>query len=335
MLRPLNNPPNPWSSTEVEWIGEPPPGRIEVFEEEARTVLSRNESPDIPFRWSLNPYRGCLHGCAYCYARPTHQYLGFGAGTDFEQKIVVKTNAPRLLAREVRKLGEDGLVFSGNTDCYQAFEARYGLTRACLEVCARAGVHVTVITKSALVQRDGDLLRRIEEGAGAMVWFSVGFLDEDPGRGLEPGVPAPSARFRAMRRLADLGVPVGISLSPILPGLNDHRIPALLERAVEAGAGRAFMTLLRLPGPVEEVFLGRLRELLPDAAEALQGRLRDQRGGALDQGGFGTRMVGKGPRWQATRDLFEMSCRRMGVLFGEGAMAERRGPRRRPGWLFE
>ena len=334
MLRPVSNPPNPWSSTEVEWIGEPPEGRIEVFEEEARSILSRNESPDIPFRWSLNPYRGCLHGCAYCYARPTHEFLGFGAGTDFEQKIVVKTNAVALLGRELRKLGEDELVFSGNTDCYQAFEARYRLTRGCLEVCARGGVPVTVITKSALVQRDGELLAKIEERAGAMVWFSVGFLDEDPGRGLEPGVAAPSLRFRAMRRLADLGVPVGISLSPILPGLNDHRIPALLERAVEAGAGRAFMTLLRLPGPVEEVFRARLRELLPDGAEALLAGLRDQRGGELDQRGFGERMVGQGARWKATRDLFEMSCRRVGVLFGDGPMRERR--RRRPqGWLFE
>ncbi len=335
MLQRVHNPPNPWESTRIEWVGEPPPGKIEVFEEEAKSILSRNDSPDIPFRWSLNPYRGCLHGCAYCYARPSHQYLGFGAGTDFEQKIVVKVNAPRLLAREIRKLGEEELVFSGNTDCYQAFEARYRLTRSCLEVCTRAGVPVTVITKSALVQRDGDLLRRIEERAGAMLWFSIGFLDEDPGRGLEPGVPAPSARFAAMRRLKNMGVPVGIAISPVLPGLNDHRIPTLLERAVEAGAERAFLTLLRLPGPVEEVFSRRLRELVPDAAEALLARLRDQRGGVLDQRGFGKRMVGEGARWQAVRDLFELTCKRMGVPFEARPVGRRRGPRRRQGWLFE
>jgi DNA repair photolyase len=335
VLRRVQNPPNPWSSTRVEWVGELPPGKIEVFEEEAKSILSRNESPDIPFRWSVNPYRGCLHGCAYCYARPTHEYLGFGAGTDFEQKVVVKTNAPDLLAREIRRVGEEEIVFSGNTDCYQAFEARYRLTEACLKICARAGVPVTVITKSALVQRDGALLRRLEEGAGAMVWFSIGFLDEDPGRGLEPGVPLPSARFRAMRRLADMGVPVGISLSPILPGLNDHRIPVLLERAVEAGARQAFLTLLRLPGPVEVVFGDRLGELLPQAAEALLNRLRDQRMGVLDQKGFGERMVGSGARWRAVRDLFEMSCKKMGVLPGDRPLAKRRKRRPRPGWLFE
>ena len=175
MPRRVSNPPNPWASTHVEWLDEPPPVELEVFEEQARSIVAANDSPDVPFRFSVNPYRGCQHACAYCYARPTHQYLGFGAGTDFDARIVVKRNAPALLRRELARkpLRGEWLAFSGVTDPYQPLEASYGLTRACLEECLAARVPVGVVTKGALVRRDADLLSRLARDAGARVFLSL------------------------------------------------------------------------------------------------------------------------------------------------------------------
>ncbi|MEZ4391389.1 MAG: PA0069 family radical SAM protein [Polyangiales bacterium] len=315
MPRAVENPPNPWHGTHVEYLDAPPPARLEVFEDHARSILARNDSPDIPFRWSLNPYRGCMHACAYCYARPSHQHLGFGAGTDFDRKIVVKRDAPALLREAFAKrswVGE-AVMFSGNTDCYQPLEASYGLTRACLEVCAEHRNPVCVITKSALVRRDADVLAKLARESRARVIFSVPFARDEDALKIEPWAARVSRRFEAMRALSDAGVPVGVSVSPVIPGLNDHDIAEVLERAAAAGASSAFMIALRLPGEVREVFQARLAEAFPDRAARVMSQLVDIRRGRTDEARFGARMRGEGARWEIVRQLFHTTARRLGL----------------------
>ena len=313
-MRPVHNPPNPWQSTDVEWLGPPPEDELEVFEEEAKSILSKNDSPDIPFRWSLNPYRGCFHGCAYCYARPTHQYLGFGAGTDFERRIVVKVNAPELLRRHLRRRswGGETIVFSGVTDCYQPIEASYRLTRRCLEVCAEYRQPVGIITKGALVERDVDVLAELAGYGAATVFVSVPFADEADSRRIEPFAGSPARRLRALRVLSDAGVPTGVSVSPLIPGLNDHQIPAVLRQAHEAGARYAFHVLLRLPAEVEQVFTERLRAAFGRADKVLS-LLAAMRGGDTKDARFHTRMRGAGPRYRIIADLFAQAARAAGL----------------------
>ena len=310
----VSNPPNPWESTSVEWLGPAPEARLEVFEERAKSLLTKNDSPDIPFRWGANPYRGCQHACAYCYARPTHQYLGFGAGTDFDKKIVVKRNAAELLRRELARCSWRGeaITFSGVTDCYQPLEASYELMRRCLEVCLERANPVAIITKSSLVLRDVELLLAIERAAGARVYLSIPFADPHLARAVEPGAPTPSQRFRALRGLSEAGIPVGISISPLIPGLNDSEIPSLLQRAREAGASRAFMTLLRLPGETRSVFRARLEERLPGRAGRVLSGLADMRRDQVKSAEFGARMRGEGARWEVAARLFELHKRRLG-----------------------
>ena len=337
MPRRVSNPPNPWASTHVEWLDEPPLAELEVYEEEARAVLSENDSPDVGFRFGVNPYRGCAHACAYCYARPSHQYLGFGAGTDFERRIVVKTNAPEMLSRELGKSSwqRETVVFSGNTDCYQPLEASYSLTRRCLEVCLARHTPVGVITKGTLVRRDIDVLAKLARGPGARVHVSVPFLEEDVGRKLEPGASSPSKRFETLKLLHQAGIPTGISISPLIPGLNESDVPRLLERAAECGAKSAFMTLLRLPAEVLPVFRERLHEAFPERAKKIESALRDMRGGELNQNAFGQRMSGHGPRWDAIVRLFDIHCRRNGINQTEGyAAGARRVAPSRQGELF-
>ncbi len=315
MPRPVSNPPNPWASLHVEWLGEPPPARLEVFEENARTVLSENDSPDLSFRYSLNPYRGCLHGCAYCYARPTHQYLGWGAGTDFDRKVVVKVNAPEVLRRQLCRpsWNRETIAFSGVTDCYQPLEASYGLTRRCLEVCEEFSTPVAVITKGMLVRRDAEILARMARGGLAGAYLSIPFLDDGTARKVEPFASAPSQRFETIRLLSSLGVPTGIAIAPVIPGLNDSEIPRLLERAHAAGARRAFMICLRLPLEVLPVFRERIEEAFPRRAGKILGGIRDVRGGKMNESAFGARMCGSGPRWEAVKKLFEIHSRRLGL----------------------
>lgn len=320
-MRPLSNPPNPWASTSIEWLGAPPPVETRVYLEQAKSLVTDNDSPDVPFRFSANAYRGCAHACAYCYARPTHEFLGFGAGTDFESQLVVKENAAALLSAELaagRTRGEP-LVLSGITDPYQPLEASFGLTRALLEVCLRALQPVAILTKGALVRRDTELLGQLARAPGARVYVTLITLDEQLARALEPGAPTPSLRLRALAELSAAGVPTGISLSPLIPGLNDQEGPALLEAAAKAGARRAFRTLLRLPGSVEAVFLERLRARLPERASKVQSALREARGGRLSESRFHARMAGAGPRYQAAEDLFRLTARRLGIEVGESA----------------
>jgi DNA repair photolyase len=313
--RPVSNPPNPWISAHVEWLEEPPLAQVQVFEEEARSVLTRNDSPDVGFTWSVNPYRGCHHACAYCYARTSHQYLGFGAGTDFDRKIVVKVNAADVLARELarRSWERETVVFSGNTDCYQPLEASYALTRRCLEACLARRTPVAIITKSALVRRDLDLLAELARGPGANVAISIPFSRDDVARAIEPGAASSSKRFETMRALSDAGIPTKLALAPLIPGLNESDIPDLLARAKAAGATGAFLSLVRLSAEVLPVFRERIAQAMPDRAAKIESAIRDVRAGKMNESEFGRRQRGRGPRWDAVERLFEIHLRRHGL----------------------
>lgn len=314
-LTPVSNPPNPFISREVEWLDVVPSAPLRVFEERAASILSKNDSPDISFTYSINPYRGCFHGCAYCYARPSHHYLDLGAGTDFERTLIVKPNAPELLRKAFMKPSWQGdpILFSGNTDCYQPLEASYQLTKACLEICLEFRNPVYIITKGALVRRDRELLAALAREASAHVTISIAFADDDIAKLIEPGAPRPSTRLRAMRELADAGVPVSVAVAPVIGGLNDTQIPTILERARESGAEGAFMTLLRLPGVVQEIFSERVMRDLPSRARKILNAQRGMRSGELNDSRFGHRMSGKGPRWEAIEWLFQSSCERLGL----------------------
>ncbi|MGA6826105.1 PA0069 family radical SAM protein [Nitrospira sp. NS4] len=320
-MRRVANPPNPFESQHRELLEPAPPAKLVVFEDASREILSRNDSPDLPFRWSVNPYRGCFHGCAYCYARPSHEYWGFGAGTDFDTKIIVKEEAPQLLRRAFGKPSWQGelIVFSGNTDCYQPLEASYGLTRACLEVCAEYRNPVGVITKGALVRRDLDVLTSLRREAWVQVYVSIPFADDDTARLVEPQAPSPAKRFETMQALADAGIPTGISIAPIIPGLNDEDIPALLERAREAGAKTAVYSLLRLSGSVEPVFLERMKAAFPDRFGKIVNRLRETREGQLTEGAFFKRHQGSGTYWYMVEQLFEVAKRKAGFDAGDAS----------------
>jgi len=308
------NPPNPWLSHSVEWIGEPPAAKIEVFEEtETRSIITHNDSPDVGFDYTVNCYRGCSHGCTYCFSRPTHEYLGYGAGTDFERKIVAKVRAPELLRQELgnRSWKGDMIMFSFTSDPYIPLEANYKLTRRCLEVCLEFRNPIGVITKSALIRRDIDILQQIAREATLSVFISIPFADYDTARAVEPFAPSPGARFKAMKELAEAGIDVGIGIAPVVPGLSTE-IPELLTRAKDAGARRAFINMLRLPGSVAPYFEQRLRENLPTKADRILNRIREARGGKLNSSVFGERMRGHGQYWEAQERLFEVHCQRLG-----------------------
>lgn len=314
-MRRVMNPPNPFESQHRDLLEPASHVKLHMYEDATREILSRNDSPDLPFRWSLNPYRGCFHACVYCYARPTHEYWGFGAGSDFESKIIVKKDAPTLLRRVFQKpsWGGELILFSGNTDCYQPLEASLELTRACLNVCAEYRNPVGIITKGVLVQRDLDILRRLHQEASVHVYFSIPFSDDEVARKVEPHAPSSRKRFEAMATLADAGIPTGISLSPIIPGLNDEDMPDLLARAKQAGAGEAMATLLRLSGSVEPVFMERMAAAFPDRMAKMTSRIREVRGGALSEGAFFDRHRGSGPYWVMIEQLFQISRRRAGL----------------------
>src|SRR4030088_3104246 len=313
-MRYIENPPNPWLTHSVEWIGEPPTTKIEVFEEtETRSIISSNDSPDVAFDHSINCYRGCPHGCTYCFSRPTHEYLGYGAGTDFERKIIAKVNAPELLRKELMKPSWKGdeIVFSFTSDPYIPLEANYKLTRRCLEVCADFRNPVGIVTKSALIRRDVDVLQRLSSEASVGVYFSIPFADYATARAVEPFAPSPNARFEAMKTLAAAGIQVGIGIAPTIPGLSTD-IPGLLQRAKDCGATKAFLNMLRLPGSVAPYFEKRLREKLPTKADRVLNRILEARGGKMNSSVFGERMRGQGEYWAATERLFKIYSKRLG-----------------------
>ena len=313
--RPISTPPNPWASSEVEYLAEVPRATLEVYEDQSRAILAENDSPDVWFRYSVNPYRGCQHACAYCYARPGHEYLSFRAGTDFDTKIVVKPEAPRLLREAFDKPSWKGdlVMFSGVTDCYQPLEASLRLTRGCLEVCAAYKNPVGIITKAPLIERDLDVLSDLAKHARLQVMVSIPFIDPERARAIEPVVATPQRRLRTVERLANAGIPVGVMNAPIIPGLNDEEMPRVLEAARNAGATRAGYVLLRLPGPVARVFEERVRVTLPLRADKILARVRETRGGALYESDFRTRQTGEGLYAQTIAALFQRTCRKLGL----------------------
>ena len=320
-MRTSANPPNPFESQHRELLEPPPQVRLTVLEDETRDILSHNESPDLPFRWSLNPYRGCFHACAYCYARPSHQYWGLGAGTDFDSKIIVKREAPALLRRAFMKPSWRGelLVFSGNTDCYQPLEASLELTRGCLEVCAEFRNPVGIITKAALIIRDLEVLRQLQHQAWLQVYFSIPFTDDKTARKVEPQAPSISKRLDAMRVLSEAGIATAVSIAPVIPGLNEEAIPEILSRAREAGAQDAMFILLRLSGNVETVFLERMAAAFPKRIKKITSRIKEVRSGALTDDRFFRRHHGEGTYWRMIEQLFELGRRKAGFPDREAA----------------
>lgn len=292
-----------------------PPAPTELYRDASRSILAENDSPDVGFRFSLNPYRGCEHGCVYCYARPSHEYLGFSAGLDFERKLMVKADAPALLreALSAPRWQPQVVALSGNTDCYQPVERQLRLTRACLEVFLEFRNPVSVITKSALVMRDADLLGELARRGAAHVNVTLTTLDADLARRMEPRAATPERRLQAIAALAAAGVPVNVMVAPVIPGLNDHEIPTLLERAAAAGAQRASWVMLRLAAPLDQLFTDWLERHYPDRVVRVLGRLRSCRNGALNDPRFGRRMRGEGQYAAQIRDLFSLAARRRGL----------------------
>lgn len=297
-------------------FGDPsPPVRTEFFRDGTRSILSRNQSPDVGFEVSLNPYRGCEHGCSYCFARPTHEYLGWSAGLDFESRILVKENAPDLLRRELgsKRWKPQTLVMSGVTDCYQPIERRLRITRGCLEVLAEFFNPVAIITKNHLVTRDIDLLAPLARRDAAMVNVSITTLDPSLAKVLEPRASPPTRRLAAVEELSRAGIPVRVMLAPMVPGLNDHEIPALLAAAAKAGARGAAFVPIRLPLAVAPIFEQWLEEHFPGQKAKILERIRDMRGGKLNDSRFGSRMRGEGVYADALRRMYHVALRKAGL----------------------
>ncbi|MDZ7779071.1 MAG: PA0069 family radical SAM protein [Gemmatimonadota bacterium] len=313
------NPPNRYDRLHVErerWTDtdDPPPDTV-LLRDASRSILSFNDSPDVGFDVGINPYRGCEHACAYCYARPTHEYLGFSAGLDFETRILVKPEAPDLLrdALASPKWTPRTIALSGNTDAYQPVERRLRVTRRCLEILSEFRNPVGITTKSYLVSRDVDLLADLARHDAAAVFISVTTLNRKLQGKLEPRASTPARRLGAIQVLADAGIPVGVNVAPVIPGLTDHEIPAILQAAADAGASFAGMILLRLPHGVKEMFEGWLRQHAPERAEKVLNRIRELRGGALYDARFGVRGRGEGPWAEHLRSVFRVQRRRLAL----------------------
>jgi DNA repair photolyase len=316
-----DNPPNRFERTHFEREpqedeGEATPApATQTFRDATRTIIATNDSPDVGFDASINPYRGCEHGCIYCYARPTHEYLGFSAGLDFETKILVKEDAAELLQRELSspRWAPKPIALSGVTDPYQPLERRLRITRGCLEVLARFRNPVVIITKNRLVIRDLDLLADLARCQAAAVFLSITTLDAALARVMEPRTSPPVRRLEAIRRLSQAGVPAGVMVGPVIPGLTDHELPAILAAAAHAGARRAGYSVLRLPWAVGPLFERWLQQHVPDRKERVLGRLRSIRGGPLNDPRFGARMRGHGPFVALIARMFAVACERAGL----------------------
>ena len=289
--------------------------RTQILKDVSRTILTESLSPDLGPFLTLNPYRGCEHGCAYCYARPTHEYLGFSAGLDFETKILVKEDAPELLAKELSKPAwkPRTITMSGVTDAYQPLERRLELTRRCLRVMADFRNPVTIVTKNHLVTRDADLLGELAAAGAAAVILSITSLDAALARALEPRTSAPARRLAAVETLAKAGIPVGVNLQPVIPGLTDHEMPAILKAAASAGASFAGFALVRLPHGVKDLFETWLREHVPLKAEKVLHRIRGVRDGKLNDARFGSRMSGEGAYADQLAQLFSLARKKAGI----------------------
>jgi DNA repair photolyase len=312
-VKQVNNPPNPYLKYSAEYLGEPPAAKLEIYEEmTTKKIITKAFSTDFGHRYTVNCYRGCIHACTYCFARQYHEYLGYGAGTDFETKIVVKPNAPMLLRAELKKTRENirHLDFSFATDPYLPLEASYELTRKCLEVCADFQIPVAIITKSPLVVRDLDILTRLKS---LTVFFSIPFPTKEKSKPFELYTPIPEVRFRAMKTLTDAGIKVGIGIAPIILGYNDSDIPALLEKACAAGATKAFINLIHFDtDSIEQYFTEKLHEKLPTHADKILNQQKRERGGNLRHRTYRERNQGKTEKWEIAVKLFDLHFRRLG-----------------------
>jgi DNA repair photolyase len=318
----LSNPGNRFAQTRAEraddgWYQEPPPDRLatEVRVDATRSVIARNDSPDIPFDQSINPYRGCEHGCVFCYARPTHAYLGLSPGIDFETRLLYKPEAAALLREELARPGYRcrHIMLGSNTDPYQPVERELRVTRSILEVLAETRHPVAITTRSALIVRDLDLLAPMAASGLASVMFSITTFDAGLKRALEPRSASSTGRLQAMRELAAAGVPVGVMAAPMIPAVNDAELEAILERAAESGATRAGYVLLRLPLEVKDLFREWLAVHMPDRAAHVMSLVQGARDGKDNDASFRTRMTGQGAWAKLLGDRFRLAIRRLGL----------------------
>jgi len=305
-----------WEQLEwdIEYQQERADRPVQYLADASKSIVSQNDSPDVPFRYSINPYRGCAHACPYCYARNTHEYLGMNAGLDFETRIFVKQEAAKLFREFLARDGwqPEPIIFSGVTDCYQPAEREFRLTRQCLEVAAECRQPVSIITKNALVLRDLDLLKELAKDGLVQVNVSITSLNAELARQMEPRASIPAARLRAVRTLTEAGIPTRVLVAPIVPGLTDHEAPQILQAAREAGAIDARYVLLRLPQTVEPVFLEWLARNRPAEITRVEGRIQHSRGGKFYQSDWNTRMRGQGEIADRIGNLFEIWRRKLG-----------------------
>lgn len=328
-----SNPDQRFASLHVSYDDGEQPDRVatQLFRDHSKTIISRNDSPDLSFEASLNPYRGCEHGCAYCYARPTHEYLGFSAGYDFESKIMVKEDAPALLRAEFAHPRYQPLKLScsGITDPYQPIEKKLQLTRRCLEVLVECRHPVLLITKNHLITRDLDLLRELAQHQAVAAYISITTLRPELAHKLEPRASSPQQRLDAIRQLHAADIPVGVSMAPIIPAINDEEIPAILQAAAEAGAQFVGSTIVRLPHSVKDIFATWLDQHFPQRKDKVLGRIRAMQGPTLSHHDFGTRLKGEGIWAQQIRQLTLASMKRVGLPPGrpEVSTAAFRRPR--------
>jgi DNA repair photolyase len=331
------NPANRFEELSVEWEesadpAEKPAPKTRFYRDTTKSILVKNDSPDIPFTWSLNPYRGCEHGCVYCYARPYHEYLGLSSGLDFESMIFVKEDAPRLLAEELAKPSwtPESVALGGVTDVYQPVERKLEITRRCLQVFADARHPCGLVTKNHLVTRDVDVLSDLAKNKLARVFVSLTTLDAELARRMEPRASTPSKRLDAIRTLAKAGVHVGVMTAPMILGLNDHEMPKLLEAAADAGALSAGYVALRLPHQLGPLFEDWLERNYPDRKEKVLNQIRAVRGGGLNDPRFGSRMRGTGIFAEHLSQLFKLTCRKLGLNRDRFTGAEDRAALFRP-----
>lgn len=313
-----SNPPNRFELIRYEPLDdgacdERPAPATQFFQDRTASIIATNDSPDVPFSASINPYRGCEHGCIYCYARPYHEYLGFSAGLDFETKIMVKEDAPTLLRKELNssKWKPQTLGISGVTDAYQPIERRLQLTRRCLEVLATFRNPVWIVTKNRLVTRDIDLLERLAAHRAVAVALAVTTLDAELARVMEPRATTPAGRLDAIRVLSAAGIPTMVLIAPVIPGLTDHEMPAILSAARAAGALHAGYTMLRLPHGIGALFTSWLDQHFPLKKDKILGRIQDLRGGKMNDPRFGSRMKGEGVIADAVQQIFDVTCKKL------------------------
>jgi DNA repair photolyase len=285
------------------------------YKDDSKSIIAKNDSYDLGFDYSFNPYRGCEHGCIYCYARPSHEYLGFSSGTDFETKIMVKENAPKLLEDEFKKRNYEPkfILFSGNTDCYQPIEKKLQLTREALKICLRYRNPIGIITKNALVQRDIDILKQMAELNLVTVTLSITTLDNNLVRKMEPRTSSPEMKLKTIELMAANGIPTGVNIAPVIPGLNDLEIPNILKEASQIGADYAGHAMLRLPYAVKDLFIDWITKEFPERSNKILNSIREIRGGKLNSSEWGIRFRGEGELADTIHNLFNISCRKYGL----------------------